>query len=199
MKKRILLSIMVIAISATMIVGATTAYFSDIETSNGNTLTAGTLDLTIYGQDGNALLFNVENMAPGYRETKHFTFRNEGTIDGWLDISKIVVEEFENGLGEPEAEAGDVTPNEGELGDVVYFHLFFDNNKNGVFDAGDDMFLDNSLGNLPGSLNMNKFIAAGSEVEVIGEIISWPSSNLDNLAQSDSVDFDLEFTLSQIQ
>lgn len=44
---RILLSIASIAAAAALIVGATVAFFSDTETSTGNTFTAGSLDLKV--------------------------------------------------------------------------------------------------------------------------------------------------------
>ena len=45
--KKILLSVSVIAVVAAVVIGVTTAFFSDTETSTGNTFTAGSLDLTI--------------------------------------------------------------------------------------------------------------------------------------------------------
>lgn len=45
--KRIILSLCVIAAAAAVVVGATTAYFSDTETSTGNVFTAGGIDLKI--------------------------------------------------------------------------------------------------------------------------------------------------------
>jgi len=45
--KKILLSVAVIAAVAAVVVGVTTAFFSDTETSTGNTFTAGSLDLKI--------------------------------------------------------------------------------------------------------------------------------------------------------
>ena len=47
MSKRILIGLSVIAAVAAIVVGATTAYFSDIETSTGNTFTAGSIDLKV--------------------------------------------------------------------------------------------------------------------------------------------------------
>src|SRR3989338_1780407 len=44
---KILLSIASIAAAAALVVGATFAFFSDSETSTGNTFTAGTLDLLV--------------------------------------------------------------------------------------------------------------------------------------------------------
>src|SRR3990167_4622842 len=45
--KKILLSLSVVAAVAVVVVGATTAFFSDTETSTGNVLAAGAIDLGI--------------------------------------------------------------------------------------------------------------------------------------------------------
>ncbi len=45
--KKILVSVSIIAAVAAVVVGATTAFFSDTETSSGNTFTAGSLDLKV--------------------------------------------------------------------------------------------------------------------------------------------------------
>jgi len=47
MSKKILISLSIIAAVAAIVVGATTAFFSDTETSTGNTFTAGAIDLKI--------------------------------------------------------------------------------------------------------------------------------------------------------
>ena len=47
MNKKILISLSVIALAAAVVVGGTVAFFSDTETSTGNTFTAGAIDLTI--------------------------------------------------------------------------------------------------------------------------------------------------------
>ena len=47
MNKKILVSLSVIGVVAAIVVGGTIAYFSDTETSTGNTFTAGAIDLTI--------------------------------------------------------------------------------------------------------------------------------------------------------
>ncbi len=49
--KRILISLSIIGVVAVIAVGGTIAYFSDTETSKGNTLTAGVLDLKVRDQD----------------------------------------------------------------------------------------------------------------------------------------------------
>lgn len=45
--KKIIVSLSIIAVVAAIAIGATTAYFSDTETSTGNTFTAGALDLQV--------------------------------------------------------------------------------------------------------------------------------------------------------
>ncbi|MDD5152496.1 MAG: TasA family protein [Candidatus Pacebacteria bacterium] len=75
--KRILLSLSVIAAVAIGAVGATRAYFSDTETSTGNTFTAGTLDITL----GTATYTtDVTNMKPGDVKTLTLNVNNVGSL-----------------------------------------------------------------------------------------------------------------------
>lgn len=48
---KLLMSIMSIGIAAAFLGAGTFAYFSDIETSLGSTLTAGTVDIKVAGQN----------------------------------------------------------------------------------------------------------------------------------------------------
>ncbi|TXH01141.1 MAG: hypothetical protein E6P95_02420, partial [Candidatus Moraniibacteriota bacterium] len=50
MNKRIVMSLSVIAAAAAAVVGGTGAFFSDSETSTGNTFTAGAIDLKVDSQ-----------------------------------------------------------------------------------------------------------------------------------------------------
>ena len=84
MNKKILISLSIIALAAVIVIGGTIAYFSDTETSTGNTFTAGAIDLTIdntsyyngaYNQgtswqatnleDGVHFFFNFDDLKPG--------------------------------------------------------------------------------------------------------------------------------------
>jgi len=47
MNKKVIISLSVIAVVATVGIGATVAYFNDVETSTGNVITAGTIDLKV--------------------------------------------------------------------------------------------------------------------------------------------------------
>jgi spore coat-associated protein N len=122
--KKILLSLFVISAVAIAGVGATTAYFSDTETSNDNTFTAGTLDLNVDGGNTNVVKFTVANMRPGNQPKGTYTLANVGSIDGFLDLESIAVTNNENSCIDPETDAGDVTcdnpgASQGELQDVV--------------------------------------------------------------------------------
>ena len=65
--KKIAISLGIIGVVAAIVIGATTAYFSDTETSSGNTILAGTIDLTVTGESVD-LPFTLEDMKPGYEE-----------------------------------------------------------------------------------------------------------------------------------
>lgn len=200
MKKRILLSVMVMAITAMLVAGATTAYFSDTETSTGNTFTAGKLDLQIDGKDENVVKFSVENMKPGDQPTARYTLTNVGTIPGYLDISKVTIQNLENDLTEPEISAGDTTDDVGELGDLLNIRLYFDEDKDGYISSGDIMIYNGKINGMAASYDLNKLIPPGGSVDIISNaVIDWWSSPSDNLAQSDTVILDLEFTLNQIE
>lgn len=72
--KKILISLSVIALVATLAISGTIAYFSDAETSNGNTLNAGVLDLLIADNNedfgnGVSATWSAEDMKPGDERT----------------------------------------------------------------------------------------------------------------------------------
>lgn len=66
MDTKILISLMMIGIAGFGIAMGTMAYFSDTETSTGNTMAAGTLDLKLNGYDDpiTAPLFRIEDLKP---------------------------------------------------------------------------------------------------------------------------------------
>jgi predicted ribosomally synthesized peptide with SipW-like signal peptide len=63
--KKILLSILTIGLMASVVFGATRAFFSDTETSVGNTFTAGTIDLKMNDENPRvSAIFTFEDMKP---------------------------------------------------------------------------------------------------------------------------------------
>ena len=63
--KKIFVSLAIIGIAAAVVVGATSAYFSDVETSRNNTITSGALDLTLNGyNNATEAVVIIEDMKP---------------------------------------------------------------------------------------------------------------------------------------
>lgn len=94
MKKRLIMSLMVIGLVSALVGGATFAWFTDTAVNEGNTFTAGTLKLD-FVDDETTLPFNVTNMKPGQSETKSFTLKNDGSLPMKL---KVQVAEVGDGI-----------------------------------------------------------------------------------------------------
>lgn len=195
MKTKILMSIFTIIMTASMVVGGSIAYFSDSETSLGNTFTAGTLDLQLNDGDLNVVAFNVTNMKPGDQPAASYKLSNIGSIGGFLNITSLVAN-LENGIIDPEEEAGDITDPLGELGDVVHINLYFDNDSNGWWSIGDVMIYTGYVSAMPTSLVINKAMASGASNMIVARLDWWSTAG-DNLAQGDTMTIDFTFNLSQ--
>ena len=116
--KKILISLMAIALVIGLVGAGTMAYFSDTETSSGNTFTAGTLDLNVGGENPNLSPdFTFGPLAPGDSGTITYTLNNVGSIDGYLDLQGIGVVDTEG--TNPESETGDIGE-PGELSANIY-------------------------------------------------------------------------------
>lgn len=76
----------------------TMALFSDTETSSGNTVQAGTLDLE-YGGTG-SFSFNTD-LAPGDSTTASVTLVSSGTLSGSLDVAVTFTENDSAGASSP--------------------------------------------------------------------------------------------------
>jgi len=91
--KKILVSISTVVIVAIVAVTATRAYFSDTETSTGNTFTAGTVNLALskgsgYSDEWTGPIQTFSNMAPGVASAPFKVwFKNIGTIAGVMNVT----------------------------------------------------------------------------------------------------------------
>lgn len=201
--KRILLSLAMIVLVGSVTVGATKAYWADTETSNGNTFTAGTLDLTVDGNNGtNTVKFNYTSLRPGNQPNSGYILANIGSVNGFLNISNISVTNSENGCFEPESSAGDITcdnpgAGQGELQSVVNLRLFVDRNGDGYISVGDTVLYNGLLGSVPANLTFNEPVNAGANTR-IGAILDWWNTPDDNKAQGDTAVLNMTFGLSQI-
>lgn len=196
MKKVIIASVLVIMLATTLAIGATLAAFSDVGNSNDSTFAAGTLDLKVDGADDVSAKITASNMKPSSQIIKVYTLNNTGSIDGYLNIKDIVVTNNENTLTSPEQKAGDASADIGELGDVLNIKLFWDNDGDGWVDPGEDSIYQGSITGLSSNYTVNKLLAAGTGTHIGVQINWWDTAN-DNKAQSDTLDLDVSFELSQ--
>jgi spore coat-associated protein N len=107
MKKKILFSVMTIALVGALAGVGIHAYFSDTETSPGNTFTAGTLDLKVDGENPwTSTAITVACMEPGATSNSvNITVENIGCLDGDLFMRLTGVTDAGNVTTEPECVA----------------------------------------------------------------------------------------------
>ena len=138
--KRILISLSIIGVVAVIAVGATVAYYNDVETSTGNTLTAGTIDLQIDLQcprvgcdwslrdlNGETIFGQVCDIKPGDDGEVTLSWHvYDNNAWGRLRLADII--DYENGCTNPEIKAGDLTCADGNagknLGELSQYLLF---------------------------------------------------------------------------
>ena len=75
-----LILLFALAVGSTMMFSG--AKFTDVESSTGNVLNAGTLDLTINGGNANVKILDLSNMTPGNQPNTGWVLRNAGTTAG---------------------------------------------------------------------------------------------------------------------
>ena len=105
-KKRILMSLGVITVVAAVVIGGTIAYFSDTETSTGNTFSTGVIDISIDDQNPWTESWNIGDMKPC--ETGYITFNIRNPGDNPVNIWKTVTvtETIDTPINEPECVYG---------------------------------------------------------------------------------------------
>lgn len=154
MNKKLLLSLSVLGICAVIAIGATVAYFSNTETSKGNTFTAGTIDLKV--GDTNIIangpvngtlawepkdlteidkFFNLTDLKPGDNGKDTIKIK-VGSNPAWVCAQILNIVSTEETLTDPENKIQD-TMDKGELDEELYITFYKDLNCNGEKD-GDD-------------------------------------------------------------
>ena len=200
------MSLMAFALVIGMLGTGAFAYFSDTETSSGNTFTAGTLDLKVYDPDADEFVDDdelgnindywnelVNNLKPGDSDTIIIPVKNAGTIPGTADIHIKDVVNYENGQNDAEAavdlSTGDL---DGELGGVIQVQILYGDGVNPPV-----LVASGTLNDL-NCKNFNALVplaADGTAVWIINMSIDGPG--VGNEIQSDSVVCDVEFSLNQ--
>ncbi len=188
--KKILVSLMTIALVGALIGGGVYAYFNDTETSTGNVFTAGTLnlDLTDANDDSTeseAATWVFSNLEPGDSGYgANLTIKNLGSVNGYIDlsgISKVNAENFDATTDEAEASMDANTANVGgggELGDNLLIQLWIDANNDGLVGGSGSTLTEESI-----------YPAAA-----IGEADPGVTGKVDNIAASYDLDEPLNAT-----
>lgn len=164
--KKILLSIGIITLTLLAVTaGGTGAFFSDGETSTGNTFTAGAIDLKIDNSSYyNGVLspntswsladltiekfFNFDDIKPGDLGEDTISL-HVATNDAYLCAEVTLTSDDDNDLTEPEELDGDTTGGvgEGELADAVNFIWWADDGDN-VLEVGENTLPGGPIGAL---------------------------------------------------
>lgn len=142
--KKILVSLSIIGVVAVIAVGATVAYFGDTETSTGNTMTAGTIDLrvdlqcqdqqgcdfTLRDLNGESFFGRVCDIKPGDSGEVTISWHVYDN-NAWARLRFADVVDYENKCTNPESKAGDTTcgdpgVGQGELSQYLAFTMWMD-------------------------------------------------------------------------
>jgi len=189
--------------------GGTWAYFQDTESSTNNSLTAGTLDLTIEGGNAAVTTFSASNVYPGQSGSGNSTLKNVGSLPGNLTIATANLINTESSGGtEFEGDGGS-----GELGGVAKMAIWIDvGSQNNTYDAGTDIGLkSDGTTYTSGALQYDTIdnYAGKTWTNVLTNVVqnqvnefnvSWQvpyGSSVDNSYQGDAVSIDFQFTLVQ--
>jgi len=179
--KKLLAGLIIIGLVGFALGWGTYSYFSDTETSSGNTFSAGTLDLKVDGKDDPlGAYFSVSDVKPGDSGYKDIVLSNAGTLAGKAYIHFKNVEDKPGTT--PESEP---TPDNGELSQNLYIKVLV----GGVVKA--EGYLSAIKCN---SYELGTIVGGGS----LTVTIEWSiPSDVGNVIMGDSVTFDIEFSLVQ--
>ncbi|MGB2854812.1 MAG: TasA family protein [Dehalococcoidia bacterium] len=206
--KKLLFGVLFIAMVASMIGAGTWAYFTDYEFSAGNLFQGGVMDLKIDGVDDPlGAYFTLDCIAPCDFDEVVVEYRNVGCVDGYADLMFTITSAWENGLMEPEIDAGDTTTGQwgGELCKKTLITVTVNSNPwvDATFET--PIIAGTSLNDLQNdNLDLKTLITAGSETGVgtganrADVKIKWEvPCETGNEIMSDQCNVDVRFSLHQ--
>ncbi len=197
MKK--LLFTLIACVLALGLVGGAFAYFSDTETSTGNTFTAGTLDLKVDSDpaggsevwvddpDFSALVASIAgNLKPGDSADILIGIKNAGTIDGTADFKLTVTADLPGTNPEPEG-----TPDSADLATSIIVAIDYNDTWVSGYAPSDGNTLSGISGTniVLGDLNGGATASISVHLEIPGTV--------GNEIQGDTCTVDVEFSLNQ--
>jgi hypothetical protein len=192
----------VVAVAAgAALTGTTSAYFYDLEKSTGNVAEGCDFDLTYRlsgaGASGGNVnggndSFTLENLQPGESRTANVYVRNAGSCagDAYFDIDNPV--DAENGVTEPEAEAGDADA-AGDVGEIVQVTAR-------RYSAGGPVYFNGSLNDFaaaPPTLVDGDFGAADGQNLYFTFTVPNGARGAENALMTDSFTFDMDMAMVQ--
>lgn len=203
--RKIIFSFLIISVIAVLAIGGTMAFFSDNETSRGNTYSAGTVEISINDELHWTKNFTWTNFEPGDSAEFTMIIKNEGEnpVKLWQLLKCLTTDE--NGVVEPEQSWYD-TENSGQpkndIDSVLVYEMFIDGQMVIAKEAGItmDKAKDHYLGLIkldPGAGTTNNgILAVGDSITVVQKYY-FPFDTT-NWAQSDKLNFTLELEARQI-
>lgn len=198
--KKILLSLSTISAVAILAVVGTTAYFTDTETSTGNTFTAGTIDIAVDGQNPwtGTNPWVVDDIKPSTTHYMKFTIKNvgENTADVWKKITNV---QYTGGLHPESEEKEDPDNSINNIGSVIHYDMYV--NGKPLIKESDGYFVTPGAHHVTGNGVAGYWIYLGridKDKEMVIEQSYHMDSGTTNWAQGDSMTFDVELFAQQI-
>lgn len=199
--KKILLALALVATVGFIGYQVTSALFTDTETNAESTFTAGTLDMDVDGNNGEAFdnivvsNIGVDGVVTG---SKTWTINNTGSVPGELSFKLLSINNYDNGCNEPEAlvdtTCGTPGDGQGELGNAV----------STTVKVGTTQVVTSTLATTNQSAYATQWDAAQTVViPAFGSTtvtMDWSTdpTAYGNEIQSDSLDFGVQFDLTQV-
>ncbi|NHN61156.1 MULTISPECIES: TasA family protein [Halorussus] len=201
-RRKVLGSLGVIGVASAGAGAGTFAYFSDTESSTGNTISAGTLNLTADGNDGSATTtVSVDDVAPGETGSDSTTLVNAGSVSGYLNFDVAPISNRENGVIDPEeGSSGENGGDPGELGAVLDVRYGFDTTGDGAIDVPvvDTTDKPYEAVERTGGAEYNPNLPLSANGGSADFVVDWAlPSDAGNAVQGDGVEFDATFELLQ--
>lgn len=180
---KIFASLLMIGLVLGVAGAGTWAYFSDTETSEDNTFTAGTLDLKVNGNDEPSIGHYTEaNWKPGETRDDNVIFTNEGSLNGSLNIKVANIDGIAC-TGDETEYCDDAADLDGADFDVV------------IKEGANPPLYSGLLSGLIAGVDVGTLDAGASRTLTMQATLH---GGVGNAAQGDGIQFDIVATLTQV-
>lgn len=197
-KRKVLISLIVIAAISALAITATAAFFIARRTATNNKFTVGTLDLNVNSNGQVLEPFVIDNIGENANisGSKTWTVKNTGTLPGRLLVRLQSVSNKDNGCNDQEktTESACDTDDNGELGNVITANVSLD----GANKVSSTLATDQQAKIGTDWSALQPIVLQPNETRTVG--INWATgeTGYGNEVQSDSVNFDVDFRLIQL-